>query len=372
MKSKNFLYALILVALWAAIFLGNINRPALLDDADSFHAEAVREMVVSGDWTTMRLNNGIRYLEKSPLMYWMAASLVSAFGLHDWAIRLPLAFFALFLTLLLWRFGTRFWGEKGGFYSGLVFLTSLGPFAFTRIFIPDVILSFFLAFSLYMYIRITVEPEDEAGKIGPLDLRCAGLYISAALAALTKGMVGVVFIGMIAFLHILVTGNWRILRRLQIGYGIIIFLVVAAPWHIAAGVANSDFFWFYFVREHILRFLGMRYPKDYDTVPRWLFLSLHLAWLFPWSAFLWGVFRNFPKTLRPRDTTSRIVLFLCTWIFAILLFFSFSTTQEYYTFPTLAAFALLLGKALSDIDSREGLTRRWGIVSLGIASLLIV
>ncbi len=368
MKRKQLLYLAILLGLWSAIYIGTITHPALLDDADSFHAEAVREMVQSGDWITLHIDNGIRYLEKAPLMYWLAASSVSAFGLHDWAIRLPLALFSLFLTLLVWRFGTRYWGKEGGFYSALVILTGIGPFAFTRIFLPDVILSFFIAFSLYMYVRIAIDEEETPRRIGPVDLRCAGLYASAALAMITKGLIGVVFTGAIIFFHILLTKKWKVLRRLQIGYGIVIFAAVAAPWHIAAALANSDFLRFYFIREHLLRYLGMRYPKDYDTVPLLLFWGLHLVWLFPWSAFVWGLGRNFPKTFHPADKKSEVLLFLFLWIFVILLFFAFGTTQEYYTFPTLAAFALLLGKGLGDLASPEGATRKWGVVSLGVAA----
>lgn len=365
------LYPLVLAALWSAIFLGTITKPALLDDADSFHAEAVREMVQSGDWTTLRINNGIRYLEKAPFMYWLAAICVTLFGLEDWAIRLPLALFSLLLILLVYRFGARFWGEKGGFYSGLVIATALGPYAFTRIFIPDVILAFFLAFGLYMYLRITLEEQEAPRRIGPVDLRCAALYIAAALAVLTKGLVGIIFAGAIIFMHLLITGNWRVLRKLQIGYGIVIFLAIAAPWHIAQALANSDFLWFYFVREHLLRYLGMRYPKDYDTVPLPIFWGLLLVWLFPWSAFFWGLVRNIPRTLRPREGTARVSFFLFLWIVVILAFFAFSSTQEYYIFPTLAAFALLLGKALSDIDDpADGTSNRWGIVSLGVLTLI--
>ncbi len=369
MRLQYLFYPVVLLALWSAIFLGSITRPALLDDADSFHAEAVREMVQSGDWTTLRINNGIRYLEKAPLMYWFAATCVSIFGLHDWAIRVPLAFFALCLIFLVYRFGARFWGERGGFYSGLVIATALGPFAFTRIFLPDVILSFFLAFCLYMYLQIVTEPEPPK-RLGPLDLRCVGLYASAALAILSKGLIGIVFTGAIIFVHILITGNWKILRRLQIGWGIIIFLLVAAPWHILAGLANSDFFWFYFIREHLLRYLGMRYPKDYDTVPLLVFWALYFVWLFPWSPFLWGLVRNFPRSLRPEDKTARVVLLLFVWIGVILLFFAFGTTQEYYCFPTLAAFALLIGKTLSDLDSPDSVLHRWGVVSLGATAVV--
>jgi 4-amino-4-deoxy-L-arabinose transferase-like glycosyltransferase len=350
MTSGRFLYPLVLLGLWSAIFISTITRPSLLDDADSFHAEAVREMVQSGDWVTLRIDNGIRYLEKAPFMYWMAALSVSAFGLHDWAVRLPNALFSLFLILLVFRFGTRFWGQKGGFYSGIVIATCLGNYAFTRIFLPDVILSFFIGFSLYMYARIAIE-EVEPKFIGPIDLRCAGIYICAALALLTKGLVGAIFSFLIFFFHILVTGNWKAVKRLQVGYGVLIFLIVAAPWHIAASLANPDFLWFYFVREHLLRFLGMRYPKDSGSVPRSLFWGLHLVWLFPWCAFIWGLVRNFPRSIRPQAMTDRICLLLFIWIGVILIFFTFGTTQEYYTFPSLAAFALLLGKSMADLEA---------------------
>ncbi|MGA2028179.1 MAG: glycosyltransferase family 39 protein, partial [Syntrophobacteraceae bacterium] len=368
MSPRTLLYSTVLIALWSAIFIATITRPVLFDDNDSFHAEVVREMVQSGDWVTMRIDNGIRYLEKTPFMYWLAALSVSAFGLQDWAVRLPLALFSLLLILLVFRFGAQFWGERAGFYSGIVLATCLGLYAFTRIFLPDVILSFFIALCLYMYLRITTE-EGEAKKAGPIDLRCAALYISAALAVLTKGLIGLVFPGAIIFVHILVTGNWKVVKRLQIGYGIIIFLIVAAPWHVAAALANSDFLWFYIIREHLLRYFGMRYPKDYDTVPRLLFLGLHLVWLFPWSAFIWGLVRYFPGSIRPQEKTERTCLFLFIWIGVILTFFLFSTTQEYYTLPTLAAFALLLGKSMADLDTRETVPK-WSLIGLGVLAVL--
>jgi len=368
MNSRSFLYPVVLIALWSAIFISTITRPALFDDADSFHAEAVREMVRSGDWVTLRIDNGIRYLEKAPLIYWMAALSVSAFGHRDWAIRLPIALFSLLLILLVFRFGTRFWGEKGGFYSGIVIATCLGHYAFTRMFLPDVVLSFFTAFCLYVYSRITID-EVEPENVGPIDLWCAALYISAALAVLTKGLIGIIFTGATIFVHILITGNWKALKRLQIGYGIIIFLIVAAPWHVAATLANPDFLQFYFVREHFLRFLGMRYPKDSGTVPRLVFWGLHLAWLFPWSAFIWGLVRNFPKSARPRERTEQVSLLLFIWIGLTLAFFTLGSSQEYYTFPCFAAFALLLGKSMADLDVSES-SPRWGLIGLGVMAVL--
>jgi hypothetical protein len=221
-----------------------------------------------------------------------------------------------------------------------------------------------------MYLRIAIE-EDEPKRIGPVDLRCAALYTSAALAMLTKGLIGIIFPGAIIFVHILITGNWKVLRRLQIGYGVVIFLIVALPWHVAAALANSDFLWFYFIREHLLRYLGRRYPKDYDTVPRLLFWGLLLVWLFPWSAFIWGLVRDFPRSIRPSEKTARVCLFLFVWIGVILGFYAFSTTQEYYTFPALAAFALLLGKALADLEAGQT-SRRWGFVGLAVMAIIAI
>jgi len=148
-------------------------------------------------------------------------------------------------------------------------------------------------------------------------------------------------------------------------------LIVALPWHVAAALANSDFLWFYFIREHLLRYLGRRYPKDYDTVPRLLFWGLLLVWLFPWSAFIWGLVRDFPRSIRPTEKTARVCLFLFVWIGVILGFYAFSTTQEYYTFPALAAFALLLGKALADLEAGQT-SRRWGFVGLAVMAVIAV
>ena len=398
MGAPRHIYPVVLIALWFSIFFATITRPALFDDADSFHAEAVREMAQSGDWVTLRIDNGIRYLEKAPLMYWMAALSASAFGFHDWAIRLPIALFSLFLILLVYRFGTRFFGQRAGFYSGIVIATCLGHYAFTRIFLPDVLLTFFLTFCLYAYVRIAIE-EVEPKKTGPVpvDPWCCVLYVCAACSLLSKGLIGIVFPGAIILFHILLTGNWKIANRLLNGYGIIIFLIVAGPWHVAAALENRDFPYFYFFREHFLRYLGRRYPRDYGTVQPLFFWGLLLVWLFPWSAFLWRMVRDFPGSLllrrlseirdavnigrkgankevsREFNGASRgrgeLLLLLFVWIGTVMIFFSLGTTQEYYSFPVLGPFSLLLGKTMADLDSGE-VSRKGALTGLGVTATL--
>ncbi len=118
-----------------------------------------------------------------------------------------------------------------------------------------------------------------------------------ALGVLTKGLIALAFPGGAAFLYLIITGDWRRWREFRLISGLALFLLIAAPWHILAGLRNTGgegghgFFWFYFVNEHFLRFLGKRYPRDYNKLPWALYWSLHLVWLFPWSLY-------FPAAIR--------------------------------------------------------------------------
>jgi 4-amino-4-deoxy-L-arabinose transferase-like glycosyltransferase len=371
---RSVLHLAIVMGFWVAIYATSLSSPVLLDDTDTVHAEAVREMVQSGDWVTLKINNGFRYLEKAPLMYWMSALCVSCLGLSEATVRFPVALAHLALAVLIWRMGKRFWSERVGFYAALMYITSLGPYAFTRIFHPDVILTFFIAFALYCYLQVYFDEVPAPRQIWPLDWRCMGVYASAALAVLTKGLIGVIFVGMVVLGHLLLSGSWRVLKRLQIVPGVVVFLLVAAPWHLAAGFSNKGFFWFYFVNEHFLRYLGLRYPNDWAAMPVWLFWILLLVWFFPWTAFGWGLVRTFPRSLRPPSPLAQVNLFLYGWALLILIFFSFSTTQEYYTFPALPAIALLLGQVLAWLESPQGATeQRKGVIGVAVfASVCVI
>ena len=140
-------------------------------------------------------------------------------------------------------------------------------------------------------------------------------------------------------------------------------LAIAAPWHVLATLRNPPyfdftmhsesgsyhgFFWFYFINEHLLRFLNLRYPRDYNTVPRLYFWLFHLLWLFPWSVYFPAVFR---LKFRGADRASRVRLLALCWCGFVLVFFTFSTTQEYYSMPCYPALALLLGSAIASEDA---------------------
>ncbi len=346
---------LILTALWLVIYAAGMFTPPLLDDVDTIHAEAAREMLLRHDWVTL-YTNGLRYLEKAPLMYWSLAASYEVFGISDWSTRLPLMLGFLTLVLATYRLGSYAFGERGGFYSGLALVTSIGPYIFTRFLIPDVMVGLWLALSYYFFLRSLEEDP-------PTRLTCWGFAAVCALNVLTKGLIGLVFpIGTIAF-YLLLTRNLRHLAKLRILSSTVVFFVLAAPWHILAVIRNPaqgqarGFLWFYFVNEHIMRFLNKRVPPGYDTVPLVLFWALLLLWLVPWAVFLPQALRDVPLRWRqlaaPMDRRQRANLLFFLWALVILLFFSFSTRQEYYTIPALPGIALLAGGWLARESSAD-------------------
>src|SRR5450755_3568912 len=369
---------LVLTGLWLAIYMAGIFTPPLLDDVDTIHAEAAREMLLRHDWVTL-YTNGFRYLEKAPLMYWSLAASYQVFGIHDWSTRLPLMLGFLGMVLATYLLGTYAFGERGGFYSGLALVTSVGPYIFTRFLIPDVMVGLWLALSYYFFLR-SLDEET------PSRLTCWGFAAACALNVLTKGLIGLAFpIGAIG-LYLLLTRNLRHLAKLRIVSSTVVFFMLAAPWHILAAIRNPaqgqarGFLWFYFVNEHIMRFLNKRVPPGYDTVPLFLFWALLLLWLVPWAVFLPQSLREVPwRGLASAARRARANLLFFLWALVILLFFSFSTRQEYYTIPALPGVALLVGGWLarestsgaSDTVRRDGRLSSLVLMVAGVAGAAI-
>ncbi len=474
-------HILILLGLWLIIFVSAVSTPPLLDDADATHAQAAQAMLATGDWVTLHVD-GIRYLEKPPLPYWITAVSLKLFApahppygrAASFAVHFPLALTILGLALLGYAWSRRAFSNTHGtaptgnqhapLYTGIFILTSAGVFLFTRVFIPDALLSLLLALTLYAYLRSLIPTSDNPEKLPPseqdpgapssthgptvrqgrLSFAVANdrslsdphppnlwpyvMWLSLALAVLTKGLVAIVFIFATILLHLFWTRQlhrWRALKPLT---GFLLFFAVAAPWHILAGLRNTGganghgFFWFYFINEHVLRFLGRRIPRDYNKLPGYLYWSLHLVWLFPWSLFApaalivaWRKRRTLLTRPRPSsgsniDQSSRpeaegrsgetrsfsspantqvpqgfslgshspegevgfspagmpspaadsgptfrhqTIQILLIFSALVLVFFSISTNQEYYTFPVYLPLLMLLAAALTSIERSE-------------------
>jgi 4-amino-4-deoxy-L-arabinose transferase-like glycosyltransferase len=370
------------VAYWAVavvflvVYVGSMFTPGLLDDADSTHAEAAREMVATGDYVTLHVN-GVRYLEKAPLPYWLVAFSYKNFGVNEFGTRVPMVLSVMLLGLLALCWGRRAFGEQTGIYAGLFVYTCAGVYLFTRILIPDVLLSLLIAAAMYFFLT-ALEPEAAGW-------RWYAGYAMMALGVLTKGLIALVFPCGAALFFLLITGEWRRWREFRMISGLALFLVIAAPWHILAGLRNPGtaehhgFFWFYFVNEHYLRFLGRRYPRDYNKLPATLYWTLHLVWLFPWSFYLPAAVKTAMQEWRGQgggqrgEFASRTRL-LC-WILAgvVLIFFAISTNQEYYTFPAYLPLLLLLADGVARCERAEcegGVRAGWLRSSAGLLAVI--
>jgi 4-amino-4-deoxy-L-arabinose transferase-like glycosyltransferase len=385
-----------ILVIWIALYASfTLFTPPLLDDADSVHAEVAREMLQRHDWTTLYAN-GIRYLEKAPLLYWSMAASFRLFGVHTPSARLPLALAVLALALIIEAFARQaFSSARAGLYAALLLLSSFGIFIFTRITIPDIMVCLWLTIGIYAYWKI--EQQET-----PTALYCWLFALSCALNVLTKGLIGLVFPFVLVRAHLLLTRGFRgtvqRLRQLHPISSFVVFLAVAAPWHILIALANPTqghpapitstnhhwqvplptdgnvhgWLWFYFVNEQLLRYLNLRVPRDYDTVPLAVFWGLILIWIMPWSAYLYdalkavewrAVIAASPLLKRLKWLQSRINptnaaasltsqestrLLLTLWAAVPLVFFSFSTRQEYYVLPAIPPLLLLIAAWLND------------------------
>ena len=357
LTSKSWLIYLIVALVAGAVYLGcSVSPPSLMDDVDAVQGQIARNMLTSGDWVSARVD-GVPYLEKAPLIYWIIAIFYKIFGVYDWVARLPIALSVMALACLTAAFGNWAFGRRAGLYAGLCVASCVGLFLFTRILIPDVMLTFTIALAMWAFLRAIDEEE--------LHPRFWAFVLAASLGSglLLKSLVGLVFPVAGALIYLLLTKQLFVLRtwqRLRPISGFFVALLIAAPWHILATLRNPPYFsfslhggpgeyhgflWFYFINEQLLRFLNLRYPRDYNTVPRLWFWLFHIVWLFPWSVYFPAVAR---LSFKPVDRTGRARLLAICWTGFILVFFTFSTTQEYYSMPCYPALALLLGSAMAE------------------------
>jgi 4-amino-4-deoxy-L-arabinose transferase-like glycosyltransferase len=367
---------LIFLSLFFTVYFASLFTPPLMDDVDASHAQTAQHIIDSGNWVTTQ-TNGIRYIEKPPLPFWLVTISYKLFGENSFATHLPNALAILGLTWLAWLWARRAWDARAGLYAGLAVLTSVGPFLFTRFIIPESILALLLLIALY---SLLTSLEDNNPR------RIYWAWAALALALLIKGLIAPVFFfgGVIPYLWL--SGQARRWRELKPVTGSLLFLAIAAPWHILVGLANRgeghpvgniptlgnvhNWWYFYFINEHVFRFFGKRYPHDYNKLPALAYWLLHLVWLFPWSLFLPALFavawktrrtwlpqlRHYdqpypldPSALQPRFRVRTIWLLSLFSAFS-LLFFSISTNQEYYTFPVWPPLFILIAGVLANTE----------------------
>jgi len=396
-KSWSLRSIAVITLAWLVLQAGGLFTPGLLDDVDSIYIEIAREMMLRHDYVTPYIN-GVRFFDKPPLMYWMAAGSMHVFGTYDWAARLPLALGVLALLLAIYALGIRLFknsspasaADRGGFYAALAMATSVGPYLYTRFYIPDILLALWMTLGVHLFLIALDRIREQKPALAP----SLGFAAVMALNVLTKGLIGLVFPVGFVVLYLFITKQLSQLKRLHLFASFAVFLAIAAPWHILAAIrtpaialpkglglpAHGGWAWFYLYNEHIARFLGKRIPHDYGQVPVPLFWLLSALWVMPWTAFLFPAIVRHGKDLRERASVLarryEASLSLLLWAGVVLVFFTLSSRQEYYNLPALPALALMAGGLLARADGRsdeeaQNSVMRWSLYFMVPSTTLI-
>jgi 4-amino-4-deoxy-L-arabinose transferase-like glycosyltransferase len=343
LSMRDLMILTILICLFFTFMLG--NRALSVPD-EGRYVEIPREMVATGDYLTPRLN-GVKYFEKPVLFYWLEAFSIKLFGLDEFTLRLWPALFGLSGCLAVAGSGARLYGRLAGLLSAAILATSLLYYGMSRAIILDMPVSILLTIALLFFLF----GSRQAVGLKRM-LTFYGFYAFAALAVLTKGLIGIIIPAMVIGAWILLLNDWRMLKLLYLPSGLALFLLIATPWHIMVGSANPEFFHFYFVQEHFQRYLTKMHGR---YQPPWFFIPIVLFGLFPWSAFLFQAIKHsLPATWRDRHE-HREALFLMLWAGLVFLFFSASSSKLVpYILPIFPPLALLIGRYLAAAwDSRD-------------------
>lgn len=306
--------------------------------SESRYIEIPRQMVETGDWLTPRIN-GVKYFEKPPLFYWVQAAQIQWFGLGEFSGRLWTALGMVFLSLTTFVAATKKYGRRVGILSALILASSALGFMSSRIVLLDVPVSLFLSIALFAFMFASEMPASRK-RDGVLLL----MYVASALAVMTKGLIGIVIPAMVIGSWILLTNRWEILLRVRLISGLLLFLLITAPWHYLAGQVTPEFYHFYFIHEHFERFLTKTHGR---YQPPWYFLVMLPATFLPWTVFLWQAISARLKTAWHERKGEGSDLYLLLWLGLPLVFFSLSDSKLIpYILPLFPVLAILVARHL--------------------------
>ncbi|HEY6895779.1 MAG TPA: glycosyltransferase family 39 protein [Rhodocyclaceae bacterium] len=357
MKSRAVAW-LLLIALFAAWF-GTLGQRALVRPDEGRYAEIPREMVVSGDWTTPRLND-IKYFEKPALQYWATATAYTLFGEDEWTARLWPALTGFLGVLLAWYTGRRLWGERAGLLAGAILGSSLLYNVMAHVITLDTGLSFFLQLAWTGFI-FAQQPNAQDGRRWMLIA-----WAALGLAMLSKGLVALVLTGGTLVTYSLLNRDLSPWKRLAPISGLALFLAISAPWFVAVSLANPEFPHFFFIHEHFERFLTKSHHR---YQPNWYFLMIYAIGAVPWVFMLIHALAK--SWRREGDTAFQPQRFLFVWVVLTFTFFSVSSSKlPPYILPIFPALALLGGRHLAELSRRALSLHLLAMLPVAIAGLI--
>ncbi|MDR0968065.1 MAG: glycosyltransferase family 39 protein [Holosporaceae bacterium] len=353
-KSLRIKFLLLLAVVFSIFFSYEIGNRRFADPDEGRYVEIPREMVVTGDYVSPKLN-GLKYFEKPPLFYWMQAGVIKTFGINETSMRLWTVAFAVLGCLAVFLVGALRYSNLVGLASAGILATNIFYYAHSRLIILDLVASVLMSLELWLFFLAFARSSRPSEKLRK-KLTIAMCAVSA-LTCLTKGLIGVVLPGIVVLPWMTITKSWSKLKEIFYLPGILVFLAIFLPWHILIARRNDDFLYYYFVVEHFLRYL-LTIHNRYK--PAWFFIPILLAGMLPWTGFSLVAIKNSFKKALSKDSES---VFLLCWIFGIFIFYSFSNSKLIpYILPLIPPIALITGKDL--VESRNWKTGVWLNVTL--------
>lgn len=346
----------------AVIHAHRLGSPVLFDDPnDAQYAEVAREMIERGEWLSPRLN-GVLFLNKPPLLYWLIAIAYSALGVGELAARLPGLLATLVTAVLVYRLGVELFDVRVGLSAALIYLALPSTYIEARFVRPDSIL---IATTTAAVLALIIALRSRGWR---RHRALAALQLALAGGVLAKGAVALLLLGLPAAALLLAMRRWDALRWIARPQGWLLFVSLALPWHLLAAWRHPGFAWDYLVNQHVLFFFDQKLPRDSIPVPLEVFWSAFAARLFPWTLLAPLAVAHALVWLR-RDPARRPgLVLLLVWIGGSLLFFSAAASRlEHYSLPALPPAALLLAAFFFAIE-RE---RAWQCAAAGgVAAML--
>ncbi len=334
---------LLVVALVAITWFHALGDRPLAEPDEGRYAEIPREMVASGDWLTPRLN-GFKYFEKPALQYWLTAAGYEVFGQHEWVARLWPALLGFVGALWAGFLGLRLYGRATGYYAFLITASSLLYFALGHILTLD--MSFSVSMALGVGALILAQRQREERPRMTRNWMLFG-WAMLALAVLTKGLAGVVLPGAAVFLYMLWQRDWTLFKSLHLFKGLVLVVLITAPWFIEVSRQNPNFAWFFFVHEHFERYLTTVHHRD---APIWYFVPLFALGGMPWLvSWLRGILQPFATRFEGAEA-GRFDAARLIWVYAAFIFVFFSLGHSKlpaYIVPIFPMLAVLAGRALA-------------------------